>query len=357
LLISKTTAAILVKSQDLLVVGEIELPSELLSGQVLVEVITSGICGAQINEIEAIKGPDKFLPHLLGHEGFARVLAIGPGVTTVAVGDQVVMHWRPGAGIQSVPPIYKYKGATLNAGWVTTFNNHAIISENRMTKIPNTHHDKNTIPLLGCALTTALGVLKNDAQINPSDSLLIFGAGGVGLLLIKIAKILGIKNITAVDIHKEKLDKAIELGASKTIVFTDKDQTTQSLSQFFGSKYPTVAIDTTGNTSAIEICYESSGPNARVILVGVPKQGTKASIYTLPLHFEKVLKGSEGGKSKPDSDIPFLLKLIEDKKLSFNDYPTKSFSIYEINNAISQFKSGAVGRMIIDFTQNKELIF
>ena len=356
MLISKTTAAILVKSQDLLVVGEIELPSELLLGQVLVEVITSGICGAQINEIEAIKGPDKFLPHLLGHEGFASVLAIGPEVTTVAPGDQVVMHWRPGAGIQSVPPVYNYKGVTINAGWVTTFNNHAIISENRMTKIPNTHHDKTIIPLLGCALTTALGVLKNDAQITPSDSLLIFGAGGVGLLLIKIAKILGVKNITVVDIHKEKLDKATELGASITLCFTDKDQTTQSLSQFFGSKYPTVAIDTTGNTSAIEICYESSGPNARVILVGVPKQGTKASIHTLPLHFEKVLKGSEGGKSKPDSDIPFLLKLIEDKKLSFNDYPTKSFSIYEINNAISQIKSGAVGRMIIDFTQNKESI-
>jgi S-(hydroxymethyl)glutathione dehydrogenase/alcohol dehydrogenase len=352
LLISKTTAAILIKSQDLLVVEEIELPSELLLGQVLVEVITSGICGAQINEIEAIKGPDKFLPHLLGHEGFASVLAIGPGVTTVAAGDQVVMHWRPGAGIQSVPPVYKYKGTTLNAGWVTTFNNHAIISENRLTKIPNTNYDKNIIPLLGCALTTALGVLKNDAQIIPSDSLLIFGVGGVGLLLIKIAKILGVKSITVVDIHKEKLDKAIELGASKTILFTDKNQTSHSLLEYFGSKFPTVAIDTTGSTLAIEICYEISASNARVILVGVPKHGKKASIYTLPLHFGKVLKGSEGGHSKPEKDIPYLLKLIETNILYFNDYPTQSFSINKINDAISQLKSGVVGRMIIDFTKS-----
>lgn len=353
MLISTTTAAILVKSQELLVIGEIELPQDLLLGQVLVEVVTSGLCGAQINEIEAVKGPDKFLPHLLGHEGFARVLQIGPGVTSVVPGDQVVMHWRPGVGMQSQPPIYKYKDMALNAGWVTTLNKHAIVSENRITKLPSTDHDRNVIPLLGCALTTALGVLKNDAQIISSDSLLIFGAGGVGLLLVKIAKILGVKNITVIDIYEEKLKKALELGASKTIVFTDKDQTTKSLSNFFDTLYPTVAIDTTGNTSAIEICYESSGPKARVILVGVPKQGTKVSIYTLPLHFEKVLKGSEGGKSEPDKDIPFLLKLIEDKKLNFNDYPTKSFSIYEVNTAISQLKNGAVGRMIIDFTQNK----
>ena len=351
MLISKTTAAILVKSQDLLVIGEIDLPRDLLSGQVLVEVITSGVCGAQINEIEAVKGPDKFLPHLLGHEGFANVLQIGPGVTNVAPGDQVVLHWRPGIGIQSLPPVYKYNGMPLNAGWVTTFNNHAIVSENRITKISSANHDKNIIPLLGCALTTALGVLKNDAQIIQSDSLLIFGVGGVGLLLIKIAKILGVKNITVVDIYKEKLEKAIELGASKTILFTDKNQTSNSLLESFGSKLPTVVIDTTGNTIAIEICYEISAPNARVILVGVPTHGKKASIYTLPLHFGKILKGSEGGHSRPETDIPYLLKLIESGILYFNDYPTQSYSLDQVNDAISQLKSGLVGRIIIDFTK------
>jgi Zn-dependent alcohol dehydrogenase len=353
LLISNTVAAILENSHNSLLVDLIELPSDLLAGQVLVEVITSGLCGAQINEIEAIKGPDKFLPHLLGHEGFASVLQIGPGVTTVAVGDQVVMHWRPGEGIQSLPPVYKYRGMPLNAGWVTTFNNHAIVSENRITKIPNTLHDKNIIPLLGCALTTALGVLKNDAQIIPSDSLLIFGAGGVGLLLIKLAKVLGITNITVVDIHEKKLKKASELGASKTFVFSDKDQTNHSLSEFFSLQFPTVAIDTTGDKSSIEICYEISAPNARVILVGVPKKGVKANIYTLPLHFGKILKGSEGGHSKPEKDIPYLLKLIEEDKLSFQDYPTKRFSIDQINDAIFQLKDGVVGRMIIDFTNSK----
>ena len=349
LLITKTQAAILQASSSDLIIGEIELPLDLFPGQVLVELITSGLCGAQINEIEAVKGPDKFLPHLLGHEGFARVLEIGPAVTTVAPGDQVVMHWRPGTGIQSSPPVYKWRGQQLNAGWVTTLNNHAVVSENRLTKIQNSNYDKNVIPLLGCALTTALGVLENDARIGFRDSLLIFGGGGVGLLLIKIARLFGVKDITVVDIHEEKLQKALELGASNTLKFSNKVEAIFALNNLFGIKFPTVAIDTTGQIDAIEICYEISSPEARVILVGVPKKGMKASFYTLPLHFGKLIKGSEGGQSKPQSDIPLLLRLISEEQLSFDNYPTHSFPLADINDAISQLKSGTKGRMIIDF--------
>jgi S-(hydroxymethyl)glutathione dehydrogenase/alcohol dehydrogenase len=352
LTIKSTQAAILVESSKPLVVEEIELPEELFLGQVLVELITSGLCGAQINEIEAVKGPDKFLPHLLGHEGFAHVIEVGPGVTTVAPGDQVVMHWRPGTGIQSKPSIYKWRGKQLNAGWVTTLNKHAVVSENRVTKIPSSNYDKNLVPLLGCALTTSLGVLENDAKIGFRDSLLIFGAGGVGLLLIKIAKLIGVRNITVVDIHSEKLVKARELGASNTFNFQNKNETLNELRALYGRDLPSVAIDTTGHTDAIEICYEISSSAARVILVGVPKAGNKASIYTLPLHFGKLIKGSEGGQSRPDIDIPFLLQLVADGQLNFEDYPTHSFPLAGINEAISQLKNGITGRMIIDFSNN-----
>jgi Zn-dependent alcohol dehydrogenase len=352
LTIESTQAAILVESTKPLIVEEIQLPEELFAGQVLVEVMTSGLCGAQINEIEAVKGPDKFLPHLLGHEGYAQVIEVGPGVTTVAPGDQVVMHWRPGTGIQSKPPIYKWRGKQLNAGWVTTLNKHAVVSENRITRIPSSNYDKNLIPLLGCALTTSLGVLENDAKIGFRDSLLIFGAGGVGLLLIKIAKLIGVRDITVVDIHSEKLVKARELGASNTFIFQNKNETLSGLRAIYGRDLPSVAIDTTGHTDAIEICYEISLSDARVILVGVPKAGNNASIYTLPLHFGKLLRGSEGGHSIPERDIPFLLQLVSNDNLNFDDYPTHSFSLENINEAIVQLKNGSVGRMIIDFCGN-----
>ena len=75
--------------------------SELEVGQVLVKVLVSGLCGAQLHEIRGHKGNEKFLPHLMGHEGCGIVEEVGPGVTTVKVGDKVVMHWRPGSGIES----------------------------------------------------------------------------------------------------------------------------------------------------------------------------------------------------------------------------------------------------------------
>ena len=99
--LKSTRAAILTQSRAPLVVDEIALPDALDAGQVLVRVLYTTICGAQINEIDAAKGPDKFLPHLLGHEASAEVLEIGPGVTSVKPGDSVVLHWRPSQGIQS----------------------------------------------------------------------------------------------------------------------------------------------------------------------------------------------------------------------------------------------------------------
>src|SRR5213592_2210241 len=103
-------AAILVETNQPLVVADIDAPRELAFGQVRVKVHFSGICGAQINEIEGAKGPDKFLPHLLGHEGSATVVDVGPGVKRVKKGDRVVMHWRQSSGLQCDPPTYTWNG-------------------------------------------------------------------------------------------------------------------------------------------------------------------------------------------------------------------------------------------------------
>src|SRR3990167_4306537 len=111
-------AAILVEQKKPLVIDDITLPDKLEYGQVLVRVISSGICGSQIGEIEGVKGVDKFLPHLLGHEGGGVIEKIGAGVTKVKKGDHVVMHWRKGVGIESATPQYKWDNRVVNAGWV-----------------------------------------------------------------------------------------------------------------------------------------------------------------------------------------------------------------------------------------------
>ena len=173
-------AAILVESNQPLVVADVELPAALSFGQVLVDIHYSGICGAQINEIEAAKGPDKFLPHLLGHEASATVVDVGPGVKTAQKGDRVVLHWRPSDGLQADPASYRWNGRTVNAGWVTTFQEKAVVSENRVTKIDRAV-DLRVVPLFGCAVTTAMGVINRDAAVEIGQSVVVFGIGGVGV--------------------------------------------------------------------------------------------------------------------------------------------------------------------------------
>ena len=338
-------AAILVKSRSSLEVADIELPKELLYGQVLVKVFFSGICGAQINEIDAVKGPDKFLPHLLGHEASGEVLEIGPGVTRFRAGDKVVLHWRPSAGVQSPTPKYKWGTKTINAGWVTTFNEQTVVSENRLTKIPD-DFDMRIAPLFGCAVTTAFGVVNNDASIKVGQSLIVFGLGGVGLNIIQAASMVSANPIIGVDIKDNKVEMAKKFGLDYGINALNTEVKDQ-VNEILEDKCADVVIETTGNSRVIETAYELTKPDGKTILVGVPKKGDNISIYSLPLHFKKVLTGSEGGSSVPDQDIPRMIKLMRAKKMTLDGLVTHEFPLEEINQAIELFRSGDAGRIIL----------
>ena len=95
---------------------------------------------------------------------------------------------------------YKWRGEKLNAGWVTTFSEYAVVSENRMTPIP-ADFDLKIAPLLGCAVTTAAGVINNDAKVKIGESVVVFGVGGVGLNVVQFAHLAGANPIVAVDLH------------------------------------------------------------------------------------------------------------------------------------------------------------
>jgi len=343
----KFKAAILVELKKPLVIEEIE-NQPLRFGQVLVKIHCSGICGAQINEIEGAKGPDKFLPHLLGHEATATVVDIGEEVKSVKVGDRVVCHWRKGAGLQGPPAIYTSKTfPRINSGWVTTFSEYSVVSENRVTKIPD-NFDAESGALLGCAVTTAMGVINNNAKLGIGESIAVFGTGGVGLNIVQFASMVSAHPIIAIDLQEHKLELAKSFGATHTIN-ASKGNVNDAIKAIVGEKGVNVAVESTGITEVIENAYEVTQAQGKVILVGVPpKAARKPSIYTLPLHFNKVLTGSEGGDCKPDIDIPKLVCLCQAGKLNFNGLISKSYNLEEINTAINELKTGSVaGRCVI----------
>ncbi len=338
-------AAILARSREPLIVDEITLPDELGVGQALVKIICTTICGAQINEIEAAKGPDKFLPHLLGHEASGTVVEIGPGVTNVKPGDTVVLHWRPSRGIQSRPPLYKWRGETLNAGWVTTFNDYAVISENRMTVLAP-DFDLKVAPLLGCAVTTAAGVINNDAGVKIGESVVVFGVGGVGLNVVQFAQLAGAHPIIAVDLRDSKLTMAKARGATHTLNASTTADIALEIRRIVGDAGPDKVIETTGAKSVIELAYELTHADGTCVLVGVPSE--KVTIYTLPIHFNKVLTGSHGGDAAPHIDIPRLVRLTKAGRLSLDGLITHEFSLDDINAALDVVRGGDAGRVLVN---------
>ena len=346
--IKTTKAAILAQSRKPLVVDQITFPDELGVGQVLVKLLYTSICGAQINEIEAAKGPDKFLPHLLGHEGSGMVIEIGPGVTTVKPGDAVVLHWRPSQGIQCQPPVYRWRNEKLNAGWVTTFNEHAIISENRLTSI-SPAYDMKSAPLLGCAVTTAAGVINNDAKVKIGESVVVFGVGGVGLNVIQFAELAGACPIVGIDLVAAKLEMARQRGATHVLNPTQVKDLAFEIRNRVGEKGPDKVIETTGAKAVIELAYEITHPDGICVLVGVPSE--KVTISTLPIHFNKVLTGSHGGDAVPHVDIPRLVRLNQAGRLSFDGLITHEFPLDDINAAIDLMRSGAAGRVLINIAR------
>ena len=301
---------------------------------------------ARSDEIDAAKGPDKYLPHLLGHEASATVLEVGPVVKTVKPGDTVVMHWRPSDGIQSNPPSYQWNGQKVNAGWVTTFSQYAVVSENRLTVIP-ADFDLRIAPLFGCAVTTAIGVINNDAQVKMGQSVVVFGVGGVGLNVVQAAEMVAAHPIIGIDLVDRKLEMGKKFGATHCFNPHKTKDLDAEIRAIVGPKGADVIIETTGNARVIEQAYELTHPDGKTILVGVPKKGHTVNIYTLPLHFKKVLTGSEGGGSVPHVDIPRYIRLVQAGKLQLEDLITHEFTLDEINDAIQVVRSGDAGRVLV----------
>lgn len=341
-------AAILVEQHKPLVIAEIGLPQTLDVGQVLVKLHYSGICGSQLGEIDGAKGEDRFLPHLLGHEGSGTVVETGPGVRHVKAGDKVVLHWRKGLGIEPVPPKYKWDGKIVNAGWVTTFNEYAIVAENRITAIP-ANSDMEVAALFGCAVTTGFGVVVNNAKLKIGESVVVFGAGGVGLNIVQAAAMVSAWPVIAVDLHDNRLELARQMGATH-LINAAKVDARQAILDIVGSAGIDAFIDNTGQPAIIETGYQLVKPQGRVTLVGVPRKGSNISIYSLLLHFGKGLSGSHGGEAVPETDIPRYQSMFGAGRLRLRELITETHDLDDINAAIQRMRDGSLaGRCLVRF--------
>lgn len=343
----KFKAAILNEIDKPLVVEEVET-TELQYGQVLVKILTSGLCGAQLQEISGLKGNSKFLPHLMGHEGCGIVEEIGLGVTTVKKGDKVVMHWRKGDGIESPFPTYLYNDKKMSSGKVTTISEYSVVSENRLTSVPFDTTDE-LCALLGCGLTTALGVINNEAKLKFGESVLVVGSGGVGLNLIQGASLASACPIYSLDINEDKRNLCESLGAKYI------NSSIEDISTVLGNEKIDCIIDTTGIPEVINKMFNFLSGNGRMILVGQPKPGQDLVIPNGNKMFDgvgKVFQATQGGRTTPTEDIPRYIKLHKSGSLDISKIITHYFTLDQVNEAFDLLRSGKAGRIMIKMNHN-----
>lgn len=341
-------AAILVEINGQLTIGEVAL-TELSFGQVLVKILASGICGSQLQEIAGNKGNAKFVPHLLGHEGVGIVENVGEGVTKVKKGDKVVMHWRKGDGIESDFPTYMFKGKQMKSGKVTTLSEYSIVSENRITPVP--HDTPNELcALLGCGLSTALGTINEEANVKFGESVMIVGAGGLGVNLIKAARAASAYPIIVVDIYDNKKEVCESLGAH-LYINCKKDLIKDEIHKAFGMKDIDVIIDTSGNKKSLEDTIPLLSGSGRYILVGQPKPGESIELLNANHLFGgegKMVKATQGGKFSPTQQIPRYIKMHKAGIISVDEIITHRMGLDEINEAIDLVRSGQASRILIE---------
>ena len=365
----QTRAAILHQVGAPIVIATLDLAPP-RAGEVLVRIAAAGVCHSDWHLVSgATQHP---LPAVLGHEGAGAVVAIGPGVTTVAVGDHVALNWAPNCGhcfycLHGSPNLCEAYLAPIWAGTMmdgTTrfaldsapvyqycalgcFSQWTVVPASSCVPLPK------AVPLpvaalIGCAVTTGVGAALNTAQVCPGSTVAVFGAGGVGLSAVMGARLAGASRIIVVDRAEAKRTIAAEFGATDFVLASEEVVAEiRALTHGRGADYVFEAV---GAPAVQEQCLAAARPGGMVVLAGLAPMGSNTNLPgALITRQEKTVKGSYYGSAHPARDFPFLADLYLAGKLELDRLVTRTYRLEEINAAYADMLSGAVARGVILF--------
>lgn len=340
----RTRAAILVELGQPLELADLEIPA-LLPGQALVQLAFSGVCHTQVSEARGYRGPDRFLPHCLGHEGSGIVREIGSGVTRVKPGDRVVLSWIKGPGGDVPGTKYTWNGRTVNSGGITTFSDYSVISENRLTILdPALPFDAGA--LLGCAIPTGVGTVFNTAQVRPGQSVAVFGTGGIGAWAVAGAALSGASPVIAVDVLADKLELARTLGATHTIQ-AGTEAVVEAVHKIFPGGVD-VAIEASGRPEVMQQAVESiRAQGGLAVIAGNARFGETWPLDPRQLNQGKRILGTWGGDNLPERDFPRYQQLIRDGRMNCTPFLHQRYALSEINVALEDLAAGRAARPLI----------
>ena len=343
----KTEAALLVQTGAPLVLAELEIPA-LRPGQVLVEIGFSGACGTQVMEWRGDKGEDKWLPHCLGHEGTGVVLEAGGAVTKVKPGDKVVLSWIKGSGVEAGGAVYQWDGRKVNAGGVTTFQRHAVVSENRLTLLP-ANLAMDVAVLLGCAAPTGMGAVYNVLKAQPGDAVAVFGTGGIGLNAVMAAALVGAMPVIGIDPNPTRRALAKIYGATHVIDPSEADVLDEI--RKIVPQGVDLAVEASGVPDAMAQAVNATRPQGgRAVVIGNARHGAALTLDPAVFNQGKSLLGTWGGDSVPDRDYGRFARLLGSGRFPVRNLLSKPYALEQADQALQDLAAGTIGRPLIDMS-------
>ena len=368
----KTRAAVAWEAGKPLEVMEIDLegPRE---GEVLIRNVATGVCHTDAFTLSG-EDPEGIFPSVLGHEGGAVVEEIGPGVSSVSVGDQVIPLYTPECGKckfctsgktnlcqairatqgQGLMPdgtsrfssggkqVFHYMGTS-------TFSEYTVLPEIAVAKIsPKAPLEK--VCLLGCGITTGIGAVLNTAKVEKGSVVAIFGLGGVGLGAIQGAVMARAERIVAIDVNPDKEEFARSLGATDFVNPKDHDASIQEVVVELTDGGVDYSFECVGNVelmrSALECCHKGWGES---VIIGVAGAGQEINTRPFQLVTGRVWRGSAFGGVKGRSQLPGYVDQYLSGELKVDEFITYTMPLEEINNAFDLMHEGKSIRSVIHF--------
>jgi len=347
-----------------LVIEEVSL-ADAGPGEVKVKLAATAICHSDISYADGAWGGD--LPAVYGHECAGVVESVGLGVTTVKVGDPVVVTLIRSCGhchgcVRGMPvtcttqfpldaksPITDKSGKSLVQSMRTGgFAELVLVHESQCVTIPS-NVPMTSASLLACGVITGFGAVTNTARVPAGSHVVVIGTGGVGLNSIQGARVSGARTVIAVDIADNKLEAAKGFGATHGIN-SSKENVLERVMQLTDSRGADYVFVTVGAKGAFDSSYAMLAKGGSTVLVGMPASGVMSEIDpgTMAAYSQNVL-GSKMGSARIQVDIPNLVDLYQQKRVKLDELITKTYPLEQINEAIAAVKRGEALRNVIVF--------
>lgn len=339
------------------------------AGEVRVKIAAAGVCHS---DLHVKRGEwDAPAPLVMGHEGSGVVTELGEGVSSLAIGDHVVLSWVPPCGecrycrsghearCQKVATVVAPRGVLFDGTsrlsrdgetlhhylGVSSFAEEVVVPASGAVKVRD-DAPLDIIAVVGCAVATGVGAVLNTAAVEPGSTVAVIGCGGVGLNVVQGARLAGAERIVAIDVLADKTQMALQFGATDRIDASQAD----AVEQLFdlipdGVDY---AFDAIGRTSTTEQAIRMLGLGGAAVIVGLPPTGAKASFEPLVLaEADQRILGSNYGSVRPSIDIPALVDRYMDGQLKLDPLISGRRPLAEAAQAFDDLESGAVLRTLL----------